>query len=241
MQCSNCNTLFESKKNFCEVCGTRIVPIKTIKYDKEINETSWFFIIFTIFITATHIIEFEDYKYVILTDLTFIVLVSIYCFIEFNAIKKMLHFRNIKPLLLIYILIGAIVSAFCITFIANKMNQSLFEGSQSTYYETFILSPAPLLFAILSIGVVPAIFEELAFRGVLFHKLLKLTSLKSVIITTSILFSILHFSLISMLWLLPLGLVFGYLRARYRNLIYGMFAHFIYNSSIVIIQYYDLL
>jgi membrane protease YdiL (CAAX protease family) len=34
--------------------------------------------------------------------------------------------------------------------------------------------------------------------------------------------------------------VFGYLRARYRTLWYSIFAHFTYNTSIVLIEYFNL-
>jgi membrane protease YdiL (CAAX protease family) len=74
------------------------------------------------------------------------------------------------------------------------------------------------------------------FRGVLFNETLKIAGLKSTILITSILFTILHLSLISIFWIFPIGLVFGYLRAKYNTILYGVIGHFVYNASVVIVE-----
>ncbi|MBL7895686.1 MAG: CPBP family intramembrane metalloprotease [Bacteroidia bacterium] len=120
------------------------------------------------------------------------------------------------------------------------MNESVFNNSNSTYIEHYKDSPLPLLFSIISVGVFPAIFEEIAFRGILFNELKNIVSNNSTIIISTVLFTILHFSLISFLWIFPIGLLFGYLRSKYDNLIYGIIGHFVYNSSIVMIEFINV-
>lgn len=148
----------------------------------------------------------------------------------------MLRFDKPKWPLLITIFIVAPLFALLVSFIAQLINQGIFNESQTAYYEHFIESPAPLTFAIISIALFPAIFEEIAFRGIVLSELSKVTRLKSAIIISTILFSLLHLSLISMFWIFPLGLFFGYFRAKQRTLWYGIIGHFIYNSSIVLIE-----
>ena len=46
-----------------------------------------------------------------------------------------------------------------------------------------------------------------------------------------------HLSIISLLWLVPLGLVLGFLRGKYNTLWYGMVAHFTYNFAITIFEF----
>ncbi|MBK6986473.1 MAG: CPBP family intramembrane metalloprotease [Bacteroidetes bacterium] len=74
----------------------------------------------------------------------------------------------------------------------------------------------------------------------MFNELQKITSVSATIIITTVLFTILHFSLISFLWIFPIGMLFGYLRAKNNSLLYGIIGHFIYNSSIVLIEYFGI-
>ncbi|MFI5141779.1 MAG: CPBP family intramembrane glutamic endopeptidase [Bacteroidia bacterium] len=138
--------------------------------------------------------------------------------------------------MLVYVFSIAPLLALAVHYLASFINQNVFSAHNSIYYNAYLDSPSPLFFSILSIGVFPALFEEIAFRGILFNETLKVTSLKSTILITSILFTLLHFSLISSIWLFPGGLIFGYLRAKHKTLLYGVLGHFTYNSSVVLLQ-----
>jgi membrane protease YdiL (CAAX protease family) len=69
-----------------------------------------------------------------------------------------------------------------------------------------------------------------------FNELSKITGIKSTIIISAILFTMLHLSLLSIFWIFPIGLIFGYFRAKYNTLWYGIIGHLIYNSCIVLIE-----
>ena len=46
-----------------------------------------------------------------------------------------------------------------------------------------------------------------------------------------------HLQIISLLWLIPIGLVFGLLRNKYNTLWYGVIGHFVYNFSITVYEF----
>jgi membrane protease YdiL (CAAX protease family) len=94
----------------------------------------------------------------------------------------------------------------------------------------------PLLWSILSIAVQPAIFEELAFRGVMYNHLEKVMDIKAVFIVTGMLFAILHISFVSIVWLLPFGILTAWMRKKSGHLWYGIAFHFFFNLTYVLTE-----
>lgn len=94
------------------------------------------------------------------------------------------------------------------------------------------LSDYKILVGFVFYATLPAIFEEIFFRGLIFDKLKLIYSVKNSIIISSILFYLMHLvfgTFISFLYILPLGIFHGYLRNRYNNLFYPIVSHFFYN------------
>lgn len=82
-----------------------------------------------------------------------------------------------------------------------------------------------------SVALLPGIFEELAFRGVLQPLLIRATGKAWLgIALASILFSAIHFQFYGFLPRVLLGALFGWLAYRSGSLIPGMVAHFANNS-----------
>ena len=92
--------------------------------------------------------------------------------------------------------------------------------------------------AFLFIAITPPVFEELAYRGFLFNQLEKVTSPQTTIILTAFIFALVHFSIISLLWIFPFGLLLGYLRYKYNTLWLGIVIHFIHNLIVLSLDYY---
>ncbi|RPG81149.1 MAG: CPBP family intramembrane metalloprotease [Crocinitomicaceae bacterium TMED114] len=87
------------------------------------------------------------------------------------------------------------------------------------------------IIVILSVAALPAVFEELAFRGVLQPLLIRATGKAWLgIALTSIIFSAIHFQFYGFLPRVLLGALFGWLVYRSGSLIPGMLAHFVNNS-----------
>ena len=84
---------------------------------------------------------------------------------------------------------------------------------------------------IFSVALLPAVFEELAFRGVLQPLLIRATGNAWMgIALASILFSAIHFQFYGFLPRVLLGALFGWLAHRSGSLIPGMLAHFVNNT-----------
>lgn len=95
-----------------------------------------------------------------------------------------------------------------------------------------------LLFNILMIGIIPAIGEELLFRGVIQRIFTEWSKNKHVgIWITAILFSALHMQFYGFIPRALLGAMFGYLLIWSGNLWLPVLAHFINNTTAVIAYY----
>lgn len=92
----------------------------------------------------------------------------------------------------------------------------------------------PLWSAFLLIAVWPALFEELAFRGLIFEKLRDVGGPREALILQALLFSILHLMPAAFISHFLIGLVLGWLRIRYQSLVPSMAVHLLYNSAILV-------
>lgn len=97
--------------------------------------------------------------------------------------------------------------------------------------------PWGFYFDILQIAFVPAIAEELLFRGVILTKLSHKISANRAITIQAILFALYHLNPWHLPFLLILGVFFGWIYFRTNNLALAMLAHFI-NNALGVIWYY---
>jgi membrane protease YdiL (CAAX protease family) len=87
---------------------------------------------------------------------------------------------------------------------------------------------------LLLVSVVPAIIEELAFRGVIQSSLEKVFDARDAWIIQAALFSVLHLLPINFPSHFLMGLCFGYARNRTRSLYPGMLMHASWNAFVVL-------
>lgn len=143
-------------------------------------------------------------------------------------------------------------SALVVTDLMGQLNEwipipkswaTYFKQMESTYNEEAIAvlnfkSFGTFVISLLTIALLPAIFEELFFRGALQRVLIKWTG-KAVpgIIITSIIFSAFHFSYYGFLPRMMLGIVLGLVYYYGKNIKLNMLIHFINNATIVVALY----
>tara|TARA_B100002051_G_scaffold131386_2_gene124910 strand:- start:2241 stop:3026 length:786 start_codon:yes stop_codon:yes gene_type:complete len=95
-----------------------------------------------------------------------------------------------------------------------------------------------LVFNLLVIAIIPAIGEEIFFRGYLQQKLIKwIRSPHIGIIITAILFSIIHFQFSGLIPRFILGVLLGYIFYWSSSLWIPIIAHFVNNAQVLIISY----
>ncbi|MDR3094094.1 MAG: CPBP family intramembrane metalloprotease [Bacteroidales bacterium] len=94
-----------------------------------------------------------------------------------------------------------------------------------------------LLFNIFMIGLIPALGEELIFRGIIQKICIRWTGVHAGIIIAAFLFSAMHMQFYGLFprWLL--GILFGYLLIWSKSIWLPIFAHFVNNTMAVAVEY----
>jgi membrane protease YdiL (CAAX protease family) len=161
-----------------------------------------------------------------------IIIVIIFWFNDREQLRHLFAFTNLKASVLLLTVAGAVAGSFIISIVADFINLTI---QDDIFYSTSLFEQTahPFLYASLVIAVLPAIFEEVAFRGFLFNNLKQVSKDTSAIYVSGFLFGIMHLAFISLLWLVPIGLAFAFLRNKYNTLWYGIAGHFVYNLCIV--------
>ena len=111
-------------------------------------------------------------------------------------------------------------------------------AEQITTFLTKFETPADLIIALIVIAVLPAIGEEIVFRGLIQNELYRATKNVHVSIwIAAILFSAIHLQFFGFVPRLLLGALFGYLYYWSGNLSMAILAHFVNNGVSVIAMY----
>lgn len=98
-------------------------------------------------------------------------------------------------------------------------------------------SEAPLWFNYVWIAVLPAFFEETAFRGLILSKLGRLAGPVQAAWITAITFGVAHISVLSLaVFLVPLAMVAAWLTHRSRSLWPAMILHFLHNAAVITVE-----
>ena len=160
---------------------------------------------------------------------------------------------NWRQLLIVLLLIYAALYAQS-TF--GDLNESLYKALPNTVQKTFrqldedynqqvmtmarMNNPIDYILSLLMLALLPAIFEEMFFRGAMQQMFVNLfRNAFAAILATSIIFSIAHLSFEGFLTRLFLGLVLGYIFYYSKNLWLNILAHFI-NNAVVVTSIYML-
>ena len=96
----------------------------------------------------------------------------------------------------------------------------------------FLREMPPLLgWAVVAVAI-PAL-EEILFRGAIQGRLRAAWDPWSAILATAAVFALVHFSLVTMPWLLVLGVALGWAREKSGSLLPGFLLHGVYNGLLV--------
>jgi membrane protease YdiL (CAAX protease family) len=99
-----------------------------------------------------------------------------------------------------------------------------------------ILFSGSVAVRIITIVIVAPIVEELCFRGIILNRLLSWTTNWTAIVIQAALFGLAHMNPVQTLYGFIIGLAFGYLYVRYRNLWLCILGHFAFNLPSVLIS-----
>jgi membrane protease YdiL (CAAX protease family) len=239
--CPHCQGTISSTDSFCGHCGRELKSTA-----EEINEDVFSALRPTLLYYFVTLILLATYKFtkafpiglegmLIVTVLDVLIVIAFWVN-YYEDLKSLFTFSGLRVGLIALTILGAIGGSIVVSVVAKVINLSIHDD---VFYDTYLFEDTsnPFLFATLLIAVQPAIFEEVTFRGFLFDNLKKVSNGKSAVYISGFVFGIMHLQIISLLWLVPIGLAFGFLRNKYNTLWYGMIGHFVYNFSITFFEF----
>lgn len=186
-----------------------------------------------VYILGSHFIDREGTVGELSWDLGFFLLVALAAIYFRRVLRPALEWRTFKLKTLLRYLGMQVLFTAVVIWSMNALDHALHlrdPGLMQPYRD----GPYPLAAALLSVAVAPAISEELAFRGILFGQLRLLTGATNCVLVTGFLFALVHFRFLGIIWLVPAGLFFGWMRHREGVIWYGVICHFLHNATVVI-------
>lgn len=240
MHCYKCGKDNDYQAVFCTECGRQL---KAGTYDdSDLNKkyfTQSIILILTIVVVIIFSSQIVTTLPMLIHDCIFqgflFIILLVFLTFEWDSFKPLLKFKfKITPVLHILILAPAL--AVCVIWLSDTI-QKHFDIVTLSYIDQYRAETKHVYtIGLLFVSIIPGLLEEALFRGILFNYLLRFTRPKNVILITGILFSFVHFSFLSVLWLLPIGIVLGYFRYRYRSLWYAVAFHMLYNASVFMLE-----
>jgi membrane protease YdiL (CAAX protease family) len=236
--CARCGSALMPTASFCTACGQAVALGEDAGQGwRDTKRFFWAFGLVALYILGSYLVEeWTDYRAVLAWDAAFFLLVAGVSVFFSRALGGALVPRAISLDRLFTYLIAQAVLSFVVISTGPWLNRA-FGLEELSYSAIFYGSPHPLLLTLLSTAFFPAITEELAFRGLFFGQLQRLMGGASVVIVSAILFATVHFAMLSMYWLLPAGLLFGWIRHREGHIWWGVLLHMSHNALVVWLEF----
>ncbi|MFN3604641.1 MAG: lysostaphin resistance A-like protein [Leptonema sp. (in: bacteria)] len=197
-----------------------------------------FFILISIFLQALFYLNYINAEFLkLLLSLTFlfpsgIVLIFFRTKIPFKLKENFFIYILLLPLALSIQVLGTALMILFLDFFPEKY---------ISYYEelqNFLMPKSNLdfLFTIISIGIVGPFCEELIFRGIILSKLIE--NKKNLTISNifqSILFAVAHMNPVQFFYAIPIGIFFGWIYIKSKNLLLPILIHIFTNVSAILL------
>jgi len=184
--------------------------------------------------------------------LTFILPAFLYAYLSDEHPLGYLGVKRNTNVLILFAVLFLVVAAQPFAIYMGQLNQQINFGADQQKFEQLervyenamnnfvkMNSPLDLLVNLFIVALVPAVSEELFFRGSLQNILERWTRSPWIaIMLSSFAFAFLHLTVFKFLGILILGIVLGTLFYITRNILYNIFFHFLNNSISLLVTYY---
>jgi membrane protease YdiL (CAAX protease family) len=111
------------------------------------------------------------------------------------------------------------------------------EQMQTEMIESYLSGDHSLALTLIHVALVPAVCEEILFRGYLLRSFQNSWGIKAAIIGSSLIFGVFHLRFMQVIPLIVIGLILGYLTWRSKSIYPAMAAHLVNNGGSVIVLY----
>jgi len=239
--CHECDVSVRDDQRFCHNCGNYLgaeaVTVNIFNNADLRTVFIFYFIYLFICLLIKHSSWFNTYDELFWVELLLAAITLRFAWLNWSQIKPVLRFNNFKWDTLLKVIAIAATGSLLVTISVRELNVSFFQ-SEVSYYEAYKIYNYPTLVMIYSIALMPAIFEELAFRGVMYNYCANFLDERLVVAVIAFLFAIMHLNLMSLVWLIPFAFFIGNLRRKYNTLWYGIIFHFTFNLTACLFDLY---
>jgi membrane protease YdiL (CAAX protease family) len=135
----------------------------------------------------------------------------------FNHLSAYLALLMLIP----FLIVNAGLSEF-FQYVSNESSQDFLTEMDLSYTTAIII-----------ICVIPGIFEEIGFRGILQSQLMKAVSVKKAIYISAFLFALVHFNILHLPYLFLLGILLGWVNWKTKSLYPSILIHFLHNFFVI--------
>lgn len=218
-----------------------------IHYDEEEQQRKqrWWLWILVIFYGIDLIIctlarfgkLYHNLQGLFITEIILSLVTLIFAIITFRHIRHLFAWKGLVLSKAVVYALAAILFAIAVNIGIKWLNKSVF-NKDTFYFTNFNHLPYPRLGIIVFVGLMPAFFEELAYRGIILGSLFHLSDEKRAVFLSAIFFAIIHMSFISFFWLLPFAIWLGNVRWKERTLWYSILIHFCFNITACLYEFY---
>ncbi|MCG3136010.1 MAG: hypothetical protein HMLKMBBP_03797 [Planctomycetes bacterium] len=129
--------------------------------------------------------------------------------------------------------IGLLVPALAVNFLYHAGVEGVFGLDEEGYAAPFEREGYGFEVTVFAICVMPGVWEEIAFRGLIQRRLEAFVPSRDALYVTAILFAVIHCSVISGAYLFALGVLLGRLRRESGSLVPGMIVHGLHNLAVL--------
>jgi CAAX protease family protein len=234
--CGKCGTALSGAGADCPVCSQAArpaEPVRTFSAEmREVKSALWLY--FSMFAVSVVLIVRNLSSHSpagmgqeIFGSVAMSLVVVVWAIARRDTLLGLLSLRSQPRWYLLALVCPA--ATFTLASLCVGLANRLIHMPSIDYLAPFDEAGAGFGWAVLIVCVQPAIFEELAFRGVIQGTLQTIISPWQAIFASAALFAILHLSVISIPHLAVMGLVLAWLRMRSGSVYPGMIVHFLHN------------
>ena len=244
--CSYCEAPLDPDFYFCKVCSkpykhmeSVISPqlsvhksAETLVKEKAPGAYNVFWVYFSVILTlGVFSLAFADNQssYFIVNDVIFIGITVILSFIYWSYLKEQMSnfgFNKMTAYIGLLLLLPCLLLNVTLTEFFNFLNNS----ESKSFLDEFDMDYAV---AVIAICVIPGIFEEIGFRGILQSQLLTAVSVKKAICISAFLFALVHFNILNLPYLFVLGVLLGWVSWKTKSVYPSILIHFLHNFVVI--------
>ena len=240
-RCRECDADVGQEHRFCHNCGCYLgVEVITINVFNNLHLRRLFvfyFIYLFVCLLIKHTSWFRTYDEVLWFELILAAVTTRFAWINWPQIKPVIRFNHFRWHILFGVVTLAVAGSLAVSISVQELNVTFFH-TEVSYFDAYKIYEYPTLIMIYSIAVMPAIFEEVAFRGVMYNYCANFLDERLVVAVTAFLFAVMHLNLMSLVWLIPFAFFIGHLRRKYNTIWYGIIFHFAFNFTACIMDLY---